>query len=80
MQTASNMPLYESRKLGDFARYTSRKNRVELVGKVNAVVGTPTSLGLELQTAFLFDEMTPADMIEFAKVCLDILDTKTRRW
>lgn len=80
MHPASNMPIYESRTPQDFARYTSKQNRVELVGQMNAVAGPPTPLGLTLQTAFLFDEMDPADMIEFAKVCLEILDTKTRRW
>ncbi|WP_332848735.1 hypothetical protein [Massilia sp. S19_KUP03_FR1] len=80
METASNMPLYDSRTPQDFARFTSKKNRVELVGNMNAVVGPPTPLGVTLQTAFLFDEMEPADMIEFAKVCLEILDTKKKRW
>ena len=80
MDTASNMPIYESRSPGDFSRFTSKQNRVELVGNMNAVAGPPTPLGIKLQTAFLFDEMEPADMIEFAKVCLEILDTKTRRW
>lgn len=75
MHSASRTP---PRQVWDFAKYTFKQNRDDLVRQLNGLIGPPTLLGQSLQTAFVLGEMEPHDVIEFAKVCQEIIASKTR--
>jgi hypothetical protein len=61
-------------------KYAVEQNRDGLVRLLNSIIGPPTVFGHSLQTAFVSGEMAAADMTEFASVCLEIIDTKSRIW
>jgi hypothetical protein len=72
----------QCRQAGPLAvvKYSIEQNRDGLVRLLNSIIGPPTVFGHSLQTAFVSGEMAPAEMTEFASVCLEIIDTKSRGW
>jgi hypothetical protein len=62
------------------AKYAVEQNRDGLLRLLNSIIGPPTVFGQSLQTAFVSGDMAAADMAEFASVCLEIIDTKSRIW
>jgi hypothetical protein len=61
-------------------KYSIEQNRDGLVRLLNSIIGPPTVFGHSLQTAFVSGEMATVDMAEFASVCLEIIETKSRIW
>ena len=59
-------------------KYSVEQNREELIRLLVVANGPPTALSQSLQAAFVSGEMEPTDAIEFAKVCQEIIDSRTR--
>lgn len=57
----------------DLAQYVVAHNRVTLVNQTNEIVGTPCYAVAVMQGEFLSGQMEPREMIDYARVCCEIL-------
>ena len=57
----------------NYAEFTLKKNRIDLIDQYNEIAGMPSYAMGVLQEEFIQDRMSPSETISFVKVCRGLI-------